>query len=154
MGKKGTILALLFETLYKAQAVLSSVQMLRKYTHSKFGPLEGFIWLFLNDTDKCQHSCVTQCTCVCATVTYVQVNWFYFLHKLSFHPGITFPVTQRQIRKCVKWISAQKTKLYIYSWKNMGTHCLKKRGINYRGTQAHLNLHVELHHLYKYSLHY
>lgn len=127
MGKKGTILALLLETLYKAQAVLSSVQMLRKYTHYKFGPLEGFISLFLNDTDKCQHLCVTQCTCVCATVIYVQVNWFYFLHKLSFHPGITFPVTQGQIRKCVKWISAQKTKSYTSILGKTWAHIVLKR---------------------------
>lgn len=60
-------------------------------------------------------------------------TWIDFISCTnSFHPGKCFPVTQGQIRKCVKWIGAQKTKLYIYSWNNMRTRCLKKRGINYR----------------------
>lgn len=71
--------------------------------------------------------CVTQYTCVCATVIYVQLNWFYFLHKLSFHPGICLPVTQGQIRKCVKWISAQKAVIHLFLEKHEGILPEKER---------------------------
>lgn len=133
MGKKCTNLALLFETLCRTQAALSSMQVLRKYTIKSLVYQKKIIWLVLNHIDKCQHLCLTQYTHLCNHhLCSMELILLLAQTRMSFHPGKCFPVTQGQIRKCVKWIRAQNTKLYIYSWKNMRARCLKKKGINYR----------------------
>lgn len=133
MGKKCTILVLLFETLCRTQAVLSSVQVLHKYTIKSLVYQKKFIQLVLNHIDKCQHLCSTQHTHLCHHhICSTELILLLAQTRMSFHPGKCFPITQGQIRKCVKWISAQNTKLYIHYWKNMSTCCLKKKGINYR----------------------